>query len=211
MSLPQLFVIGDSISMQYGPYLEKLVACSYQYARRTGQEPPFANRAVSANGGDSSRVLEYLQVMCAWDGFQPRVLLLNCGLHDIKVAPETGAIQVPLDQYRANLTAMIALLAGRPTQVVWVRTTPVDDERHNTRSKAFHRHQKNVLAYNAVADELMGAAEIPLLDLFGFSQALGPEAFCDHVHYTEPVRAQQAAYIAGYLAALAQAKVGCCG
>jgi lysophospholipase L1-like esterase len=204
MSLPQLFVIGDSISMQYGPHLEKLVADRYTYTRRTGQEPPFANGAVSPNGGDSSRVLEYLKAMCAWDGFQPQVLLLNCGLHDIKVTPETGVMQVSLEQYRDNLSQIIALLKGRPLKLVWVRTTPVDDERHNTHSKSFHRHQKNVLAYNAVADDLMRAAGARLLDLFSFSQALGPNAFCDHVHYTDPVRAQQAAYIAGFLDALAQ-------
>jgi len=53
-------IIGDSISIQYGPYLAKYVAPHCQYSRKEGE---VGNMDVpnGANGGDSSMVLEYLR------------------------------------------------------------------------------------------------------------------------------------------------------
>lgn len=41
-----------------------------------------------------------------------------------------------------------------------------------------------------------------LIDLYTFTRCFGTSAFCNHVHYTEEVRALQAAYIAGSLEAI---------
>ena len=48
----------------------------------------------------------------------------------------------------------------------------------------------------------MAAAGIPAIDLHGFTASIGPELYCDHVHFHEPVREKQAAFIAGWLMAL---------
>ncbi|MFW5858144.1 MAG: SGNH/GDSL hydrolase family protein [Planctomycetota bacterium] len=205
MPLPSCFVIGDSISIQYGPALERMLAGRFAYARKSGEEEALRDldHPVGANGGDSSRVLEYLRALQAGGGFAPDVLLLNCGLHDIKTDPATGEKQVPLDAYTANLHACAGVLRALGIFTVWVRTTPVDDEQHNTRAE-FHRHAADVAAYNDAADRVWTEAGAPLLDLHAFTAALGgTEIFCDHVHFTEPVRELQAACIAGYLDALA--------
>jgi len=43
------------------------------------------------------------------------------------------------------------------------------------------------------------AAGIPAIDLYGFTLPLGPEAYCDHVHFQNAVCRLQAAFIAGHL------------
>lgn len=200
---PLLFVLGDSISMHYGPYLEQMVAGRYRYARKSGEEEALKNLDIpaGANGGDSPRVLAYLEAMAETDRWRPDVLLLNCGLHDIKTDPDSGAKQVPPKQYRRNLQACTEILRKLGVRTVWVRTTPADEDVHNTPGREFHRFQADVDAYNTIADEVMGQAGVEVLDLFGLTRSLGGrEIFSDHVHFPPEIRRLQAAYIAGYLA-----------
>ncbi|QHV94131.1 SGNH/GDSL hydrolase family protein [Spirosoma endbachense] len=200
-SLPKLYVIGDSISMRYGPFLEKYVQGVWQYDRKSddGQAAKNLDVPVGANGGDSRMVLEYLKLKAPDKSFQPDVLLLNCGLHDIKRLPETNAIQVDSVSYRKNLEAIYQLVHKRSIRLIWMRTTAVEDERHNSRSKAFKRYARDLDAYNAIADEVMHRHGVPIIDLYTFTRSLGSKHFVDHVHYDDPAMQLQAAYIAGYL------------
>ncbi len=199
--LPKLYVIGDSISMQYGPYLEKYTRGTWQYARKGDKEQAAKNLDIptGANGGDSRMVLNFLQKILQDQTFQPDLMLLNCGLHDIKRDAGTNTIQVDSASYRSNLNAILDLLKNRDIRVVWMRTTPVDDERHNSRSKAFKRYARDLTAYNAIADEVMNQNEVPIIDLYTFTKNLGDDHYVDHVHFDEATRAAHAAYIAGYL------------
>ncbi|RCR70601.1 SGNH/GDSL hydrolase family protein [Larkinella punicea] len=201
--LPKLYVIGDSISMRYGPFLEKYVQGVWQYDRKSddGQAAKNLDVPVGANGGDSRMVLEYLKLKTPDKTFQPDVLLLNCGLHDIKRLPETNVIQVDSASYRKNLEAIYQLLKKRNIRLVWMRTTSVEDERHNTRSKAFKRYARDLDDYNRIADEVMQKHAVPVIDLYTFTRSLGSEHFVDHVHYDDSAMQLQAAYIAGYLQA----------
>lgn len=206
MSLPFVFVIGDSISMQYGPYLEAALAGRFRYDRKRGENGDLDNPS-GANGGDSGRVLAYLRGLAEAGDFHADWLLINCGLHDLKTDPQTGAKQVPLEEYESNLRAIVECAGALAGQMLWVRTTPVDDETHNSRAKQFHRHAVDLDAYNAAADRVMAEAGIPGIDLCGYTNSLGgPEViFRDHVHFPEEVQRLQAAYIAGYLDAVAAA------
>lgn len=203
-SMPKLYVIGDSISMRYGPFLEKYVQGVWQYDRKSddGQAAKNLDVPVGANGGDSRMVLEYLKLKAPDKSFQPDVLLLNCGLHDIKRNPETNAIQVDSASYRKNLEAIYQLLHKRTIRLVWMRTTPVEDERHNSRSKAFKRYARDLDAYNAIADEVMHKHGVSIIDLYTFTRSLGSEHFVDHVHYDDFAMQLQAGYIAGFLQGL---------
>ena len=62
------------------------------------------------------------------------------------------------------------------------------------------RHAADVDAYNAVADEVMRELDVPSLDLYTATLKLGPDLFCDHVHYHDHVRKAQAEYIAEWVA-----------
>lgn len=177
--------------MHYGPYLEAMLADVMHYSRKLGDgvDPE------SANGGDSSLVLAYLDQLR--DRFD--YLMLNCGLHDLRHDVITRAFQVSLDQYAANLQAIVARARDIAPRLIWVRTTPVVDEVHNRISTTFHRHAVDVDAYNTRADQVMRANRVPTIDLFTFTRNLGQDVYLDHVHYREPIRAHQAAFIAGSL------------
>lgn len=200
--MPSVFVVGDSISMQYGPHLERFLAGRWTYARKQGVEDiegEAPQGLKGANGGDSDRVLEYLQWQLQQDDFRPDVLLLNCGLHDIKLDADCPGLQVPPERYRANLEAIVGLVSGR-CRLVWMRTTPVNEAMHAAK-KPFPRREADVDAYNAIADEVMAAAGIEVIDLFGISASFGSDAFQDGVHFNDDLRPIQAAYVAGALEA----------
>lgn len=202
MTTPKLYVIGDSISMQYGPYLKQYLGQRYHYNRKTEQEESTLDlaRRQGDNGGDSSMVLEFLRAKQAQVGLDADVLLLNCGLHDIKTDPASGKKQVPIEEYEENLKAIVSLIRQLGPALVWVRTTPCDEQVHNTRpGMNFHRFAADGRAYNEVADKVMAEAGVPSIDLYTFTCNLGDDVYCDHVHFYEHVRQQQAAYIAGWL------------
>lgn len=197
-SKPDLFLIGDSISVQYTPYLKQYLQGVVALERKQDDGQAEQNRDVpaGANGGDSGMVLAYLKAKLNDESFHPDYLLLNCGLHDIK-RQDDNRPQVSKEDYRGNLLSIMELLEDHRIRLVWIRTTPVIDEIHNNRTSSFKRYATDVEQYNRIADKVCSDHEIPSIDLFGFTNRLGREAFKDHVHYTEPVRKLQAAYIAG--------------
>ncbi len=85
--------------------------------------------------------------------------------------------------------------------LVWVRTTPCDEQVHNRPGMSFHRFAADCATYNRAADQIMTEAGVPALDLHTFTGNLGPDIYCDHVHFHEHVREKQGAFIAGWLAA----------
>lgn len=198
-----VYVIGDSISIQYGPYLESYLKTVMDYSRKEGVEEALLNldNPQGANGGDSSMVLSYLTSKFEIGGIDAEYLLLNCGLHDIKRNPETKVIKIGIDSYKKNLEAILELVQKNDKKLVWIRTTPVDEKRHNRNGIKFFRYSEDCHAYNKVADELMKKNGIPSIDLYTFTTNLGDDVYCDHVHFHDHVREKQAAFIAGWLTA----------
>ena len=205
MSLPKLFVVGDSISVGYSPHLQKMTEGRFQFfGRKTGMEEALKDLDIplGSNIGDSSMVLNYLKTMLENSNWRPDVLTFNCGLHDIKTV--NGSLQIPLKDYRSNLIKILELLSGTAIHAIWVRTTPVEDKQHNeVCPKDFKRHASDLEKYNSAADAIMKNAGIEMIDLFSFTSRLGKgkEIYRDHVHYHPEVEALQAAYIAGFLEA----------
>ena len=202
--LPKVFVIGDSISMHYGPYLKKSLQGFFEYDRKRDQGQSLADldNPVGANGGDSGMVLEYLQQLAVDESFQADYLLINCGLHDIKTSPKTGKVQVPADDYRYNLQEIVKLAREMGLKLVWVITTPVVDSIHNSKMSGFHRFARDVDRYNRIALQVMKSHKVPVIDLYNFTAALGPDIYTDHVHFNLVIREKQADFIAGALTAL---------
>ena len=193
--MKKLFVIGDSISIHYGPYLKEYLRGKMEYGRKgENGEVGDINQVSDMNGGDSCHVLEYLREMKQSDY---DILMLNCGLHDIKT---TEGRQVEPVQYEENLRAILDTVS--PQKVVWVTTTPVDDEQHHAHMKHFSRYNKDVVLYNEIAARVMRENHVSIIDLYHFTEQLGTDIYADHVHYIEEVRKLQAAYIAGALLAM---------
>lgn len=203
--MKQLYVIGDSISIEYGPSLEAALSPGIAYARKEGLNEAMANLDIptGANGGDSSMVLAFLKTLCADPAFQPDILAINAGLHDMKCAAD-GSHQIELDAYRANLSAMVSLCAERQTTMVWIRTTPIDDVMA-LRNPSFSRCQADVDRYNAVADEVMTGGAVPMLDLHGMTANLEidePILWRDHAHFHPSVYTAQGQWLAARISAI---------
>ncbi len=194
--MKSLHVVGDSISMHYGPFLERFLRPWFRYSRKEGKAGNLDNPE-GANGGDSGMVLDYLNE-CVAEGRRWEVLLLNCGLHDIK--RYDGRVQVGPEAYERNLRGIFERAHALAARLLWVRTTPVIDTIHNSRMADFQRFDADVERYNAIADRVALAAGAELIDLNTFTRALGgDELFADHVHYTEAVQALQAAFLVGQI------------
>ncbi len=195
--LPRLYLVGDSISINYHDALADLCEGRYHYTRKGGLKHALSDldSAQGANGGDSARVLAHLRALFASDADVADTFLINCGLHDIKANPRTGEKQVPLPEYRRNLEAMVSLVGGAGKRLVWITTTPVDEVQHQRHSRSFHRYEADLTAYNAAAAGIMESHGIEIIDLHAFTAALGADIYRDHVHFTPEVSARQAAFI----------------
>ncbi|MFH0963752.1 MAG: SGNH/GDSL hydrolase family protein [Planctomycetota bacterium] len=200
------FVIGDSISIQYGPHLKKMTAPFLD--SRPPDSPhtpdPDAESPAGVYSGDSSaliaRLAERREELKSYD-----LLLFNSGLHDLRTNPQTGAKQVELTAYRANLATALDRIREIPVSPVWITITPVDEAKHNTTGKEFFRFNRDVLAYNQAAAGVMEKNGVPILDLHAFTLSLGTAAILDGVHFTPDTSTLQAAFLAGCLSSFARA------
>ena len=201
---PLIYSIGDSISVHYGEYLQKFLGDEFRFLRRKGDQQALTNLDVpaGANSGDSAMVLWFLRARFAAGDFKPDLLLMNCGLHDIKRSTPDSPPQVALEDYRKNLEGIVTLVRAQSLSMAWVRTTPCVDPLHNERHfPGFHRFARDCDEYNQAADTVMTSAGIPLVDLHQFTCGLGKNEglYCDHVHFQSDVRCLQAAFLAGWI------------
>jgi lysophospholipase L1-like esterase len=201
--MKSVYVIGDSISLEYGPFLKQMLGGEWRYSRKEGEQEALLNldNPRGANGGDSAMVLAFLTGLRQRGGFRVDVMLVNCGLHDIKRDQATAQLAVDAESYRQNLGAIVDVVKDLAGQMVWVTTTSVDDELHRQRGAGFDRLQADVVAYRRVAADVMRERKVPVLDLGGFTDRLGGgrEIYRDGVHVHPTIQQQQAAYIAGWL------------
>lgn len=200
MNKETVFVIGDSISLNYGPYLEAMIKSKYNYGIKSNLEDAMEDldKPKGANAGDSSMVLEYLKKEHD-KGIRYEILLLNCGLHDIRVDRDVKKIQIDEKTYEKNLNEVIGLANKMAKKVFWITTTPVNDEIHNKRKVGFLRYNKDILKYNKIADKIMMDNEVSSIDLYKFTSTLGKDIYRDHVHFKEDIVKMQSSFIAGYL------------
>lgn len=164
-------LIGDSIRMGY----EETVRKELEGAAEIWSP--------SENGGDSRNVLSHLDEWVV--SRKPDVVHLNCGLHDLKRDKEAGGYQVPLEEYRRNLDAVLGLIASETdAKVIWATTTPVNYEWHHER-KEFDRFEDDVAGYNRAAVELAEKHGAVVDDLFEVVTKAGKDKYLspDGVHF----------------------------
>lgn len=205
-NLPKIFVIGDSISMHYGPYLENRLKGYLKYDRKGGDEKntDLDNpSSKGANGGDSNMVLSFLKNLKENPNFKTDYLLINCGLHDVKRNSKYSNSQVSLDQYSKNLIEIISISREMGTKLIWINSTPVIDSIHNSKV-GFVRFNEDVINYNNESDKIMIENGIPVIDIYTFTKKFTPEGYIDHVHFNDYVRQKQADFIAGKIITISQ-------
>jgi hypothetical protein len=200
MEKRKIFVIGDSTSIHYGPYLKKMIKGKFEYDRKRGIEQALTDldKSIGANAGDSGMVKAYLTEEYE-NHIKYDILLINCGLHDVRIDRALNKVQVELEEYKMNLTKIIEITKTMANKTIWIGSTPVIDEIHNARKAGVLRYSKDVNAYDIAAKEIMGVYNIPCIDMYNFTKNLGADIYSDHVHFKQEIRELQAAFIAGYL------------
>jgi acyl-CoA thioesterase-1 len=142
--LPNVLIIGDSISIYYTDPVRRLLAGRAD-VYRTPVGPGKAETLFAS--------LDQFLKNRRWD-----IIHFNSGLHDF--AGKEGTSQ-QLSQYRRNLEIILGKLRATGARVIWASTTPVP-------AKVPARASSDVLAqrYNAAAKALMDEEGVPIDDLY---------------------------------------------
>jgi len=175
-SLPNVLILGDSISIGYTPVVKELLA-----GVANVQRP-------DANTRDTNLGLENLETWLGdtrWD-----VIHFNWGLHDLCYRhPDSkavgrrdrinGTISVPLEEYKPNLEALVEQLKKTGATLIWANTTLVPDGEVG-------RFAGDELKYNHVAKEIMSRHGVKIDDLHTLTSGFDPSLFIKpgNVHYT---------------------------
>lgn len=179
--LPQVLIIGDSISIGYTPFVQAMMTNRAEVAHAPG------NNAATVTG--LKRLDQWLGAK-KWD-----VVHFNFGLHDLKyvdpataetdmaklISVATGKQWVPVEAYEANLKALVQRLKKTGARLVWCSTTPVPEGANG-------RVPGDEVKYNAAALRVMRAEGVQVNDLCAFvgdpksRDAMGGKP--KDVHYT---------------------------
>ncbi|MBZ0258242.1 SGNH/GDSL hydrolase family protein [bacterium] len=165
-SLPDVLLIGDSISIGYTyPVREMLRGKANVYR-------------IPENGGPTSRGLEKYDEWLRCGCFD--VIHFNWGLHDLKYMDD-GKHQIPIDQYERNLAVLVHRLSQTGAKLIWASTTPVPEGDLSPK-----RIPEDVVKYNAVAKEIMDRRGVMIDDLYTFANdQLDQIQRPNNVHFTE--------------------------
>jgi len=164
-NLPQVLIIGDSISMGYTPVLQGML-----YGKVDITRPPNSGGGwINCEG--TKRGVEMIDEWLALGDFD--VIHFNFGLHDLKhVQPDSGRNsndpshpqQSNLKQYDANLRLIVAKLKATDAKLIFATTTPYPDKPGGPLRRA-----DQPLKYNEVALKIMKENGIDVNDLHGFT------------------------------------------
>lgn len=165
--LPRVLLIGDSVSVGYTLAVRKELA-----GKANVHRPP-------QNCGSSAVGLANVE---RWLGGQHwDVIHFNHGLHDLSyefspgknmnakgeyARPDTGGHhRVSPDEYRQNLTKIVALLRAKApgAKLIFATTTPVSADLH-------HYVKDSELEYNRIAVDVMAKLGVQVDDLWAFAK-----------------------------------------
>jgi len=154
--LPQMLIIGDSISIGYfKPLQEKLKDIS----------------VITHNEGNAQHTANGLKKLDEWLGnTRWDVIHFNFGLHDLKyideqgknTSAETGKQQIPIDQYERNLDEIVQRLKKTGAKLIFATTTPVPDG-------TGIRVKGDAVIYNRAAERAMKKHGVQINDLYSFA------------------------------------------
>lgn len=171
-SLPDVLILGDSISIGYTPIVARILAGTANVWRP------------DMNCGST---LVYREFLKKWLGDRKWDLIhFNCGLHDINrknnesIGRTEGDRRVPLEEYVVNLEWITGTILAAANIAVWASTTPVPSE-------AETRVPGDEIEYNKAAEKVMMRKNVPVNDLNAFILPYTPECHLalNNVHYTE--------------------------
>jgi lysophospholipase L1-like esterase len=157
-ALPNVLIIGDSISIGYMEPLKELLKDKANAIHNEGN---------AAHTGKGRQELDKWLGDTKWD-----VIHFNFGLHDLKYVDEQGKnatsremghIQVPVEKYRENLEAIVLRLEKTGARLIFATTTPFPKD-----VKGAIRDIANVAVYNKAALDVMKEHKVEIDDLHAF-------------------------------------------
>jgi len=172
--LPKVLLVGDSIVKGYYDQVEEALSGKAACARY----------ATSKFLGNPDYLAE-LGLLLKRHRFD--VVHINNGLHGWDYSEE---------EYRQGLVDLLTVLRRDAPQakIIWCMTTPVRSSKDLSQFDGIQNDR--VLARNKIAEDVMGAAGIPVNDLYETVKD-HPDYFAgDGVHYNDQGRAAQAAQVA---------------
>ena len=161
-NLPRVLLIGDSITRDYYPEVEKRLAGKAFVARLS------TSRFVT----DPVLLKEIALVL---EGTKFDVIHFNNGMH---------GWQHSESDYRKAFPSLIATIKSNAPQakLIWANTTPLRDGKGTTYDSHVEYSNERVAARNAIAAEIVTAQKIPINDLNAAVRG-HPEYYNDNVHF----------------------------
>ncbi len=175
-NLPNVLILGDSISIGYTPVVRKLLAGKANVLRP------------DANCGDTKAGLRNLDTWLGtrkWD-----VIHFNWGLHDLCYRdPKSteaanrdkvhGVVSVTPEDYEKNLEQLVSRLEKTGAKLIWTSTTIVPENE-------IGRFVGDDKKYNDIAARVMKHHGIPIDDLYALTLSFqgANSAGPGNVHYT---------------------------
>lgn len=178
-NLPNVLLIGDSISIGYTAYVRrKLIGKADVYR-------------IPSNAKNSANGLQHLDEWLSMKSLEWDVIHFNWGLWDLcfrhpksKVQgnrdKENGTLTESIDGYRSNMKKIVAQLKQTDATLIWCTTTPIPKGEAG-------RKLGDDLKYNQAAAEIMKANGVKINDLHSHALLKLPEAMVREgdVHFTE--------------------------
>ncbi len=170
-NLPNVLIIGDSISIGYTPFVKDLLKFKANVFR------PMLDENKPENCEGTSKGIKNIERWLTKTGvgkssFQWDVIHFNFGLHDLKnVDPVTGKNsknpndpqQADLKQYKKNLEKIVEKLKATGAKLIFATTTPYPDKTNGPLRKPGMSAK-----YNKKAIKIMNKNGIEINDLYTF-------------------------------------------
>jgi len=161
----RVLILGDSISIGYTPYVQKMLESEMTVIRPTRNGKP-ENCSGTISG--VANIDRWLQL----EGGKWDVIHFNWGLHDLKhVKPgdakgaasdlATDPPQSKVEAYEKQLREIVAKLKATGAKLVFATTTPVPDE-----PMKVYRANIDVIRYNEAALRVMKDNNVAVNDLY---------------------------------------------
>jgi acyl-CoA thioesterase-1 len=158
-ALPNVLIIGDSISLGYTPFVQGLLAGKANTIHSAG------------NSAGTTHGLASIQQWLKPVGDKPwAVIHFNWGLHDLKRVKVAGGTQksdnpadprqADLATYEANLRKLVEILKKTNAKLIFATSTPFPA------GSSPHRDPEDAVRYNDVAKKIMAENGIAIDDLY---------------------------------------------
>ncbi len=167
--LPDVLIIGDSISMSYTPGVRERL----RWLANVYRAPD--------NCRSTEQTLEALEEYLGDRNWE--VIHFNFGIHDVTLtggdgrSSPSGSPRVPLDEYRENLERIITRLESTGARLIWASTTPVADD-------VELRKNDHINMYNRAALEIARRRGVCVNDLHGIVAGHEKPLWRDGVHFS---------------------------